>query len=188
MDNCKIMLRHARYRKNRIMAGQNGLTMIEIIMTLVIAGMLAAVAGIVNLSSGFVAARQNTAVAQKVQLALTRIVKELSECNSVSTTSSNTTQIAFEPRRAAGSDYSFSWSGTVGDPLILDTGGGNQDALIDNVKDFNLQYVTYNAAGTKVTSNTPSGAIDELVEVSLTSNTIGGMAFTVEVALKKHLL
>lgn len=176
------------YRIRPDINNRQGLTLIEIIVTLVIAGMLAAIAGvgIVNLSGAFVASRQNTEVAQKVQLALTRISKELGDCTNIELSpQSDLNQITFEPRRNPGSNYRFTWSGTPGDNLILDTGGGNQDILIDNVKEFKLQYVTY-ASGSKSQSDTPTQSNDLLISVNLTSNQIGGLGFSVDVALNKH--
>ena len=171
---------------------QKGLTLIEIIVTLVIAGMLAALAGvgIVNLTSGFVATRQNTAMAQKVQLAMSRIEKELSDSLSVVSAQSDGDTITFVPRRDSGSNYSISWSGTPADPLIMDTGGGNQDILIDNVQEFRVQYIAYRSDGSKDPRDTPTSSWtttdDKLISVNLTSKDAGNIGFNVEVVLNKH--
>lgn len=176
----------------RFASRQKGMTLLEIILTLVIAGMLAALVGVgmVNLSTGFVSVRQNTSVAQKVQMATSRVVKELSDSLSVVTAQSDNDTITFVPRRDSGNNYAFTWGGNSGDPLILDTGGGNQDILMNNVHEFRLQYVAYRSDGTKDPRDTPTSSWaatdDQLISVFLTSSEIGTLGFNVNVVLKKH--
>ncbi|MDF1615444.1 prepilin-type N-terminal cleavage/methylation domain-containing protein [Desulfurivibrio dismutans] len=69
----------ARPAKNR---RQCGFTLIEVIAVLVLAAMLAAIAGagLTAIARGYLMARESTAMAQKAQLALTRLSSELQVC------------------------------------------------------------------------------------------------------------
>ncbi len=70
---------------------KNGFTLIELVTVIIIAAILSAIAGmgLVQIANGYVFARKNAAVAQQAQIALTRLVKELSEMRSVSIRNSN---------------------------------------------------------------------------------------------------
>ena len=117
-----------------------GFTLIEVIATLVLIGMMAAFAGtgVVSGVRGYLLARENGAVAQKAQVALGRLTRELQECSNCSTPSPPADIIT-----AAGESFAFNnvvtgarvlaWSGTT---ITL-----NGDVLVDQVQNFNLAYL-----------------------------------------------
>jgi prepilin-type N-terminal cleavage/methylation domain-containing protein len=57
--------------------GNGGFTLIEIVISLVVAGILAAIAGmgIVSAISGYAAVRENVSLSQKMQLAVTQSIE-----------------------------------------------------------------------------------------------------------------
>ena len=117
---------------------EKGFTLIEVIVSLVLLGILSAIAGMgfVVVAKGYVFAKLNSEMVEKGQTAITRMVKELGDCT---ITAGNPTSITFN-RRSDGTLHTFSWEGASGNPLMLDN-----DTLIDNVNGFALAY--YNNAG-----------------------------------------
>lgn len=111
---------------------KNGFSLIEVIASLVLLGILTAAAGLglVYLSEGYVFARSNAEAVGKGQLALSRIVKEFSAIDSVSIGVSN----------------SITFTRSTGPSRTIAGGGGmvtiNNEPLIDNVSAFTLSYQT----------------------------------------------
>ena len=128
--------------KNRL-SDSNGFTLIEVIVSLVLAGIIGAVAvmGTVSFVKGYVFTKMNAATAQKGQIALIRIVKELNVAGAVS--SGTAASITFQSYKyGVAGTHTISWAGTVNDPLLLDG-----DILVDQVSNFVLAYHdTYNSA------------------------------------------
>ena len=126
---------------------EKGFTLIEVIVSLVLLGILSAIAGMgfVVVAKGYVFAKLNSEMVEKGQTAITRMVKELGDCTIIA---GNPTSITFN-RRSDGTLHTFSWEGASGNPLMLDN-----DTLIDNVNDFALVY--YDNAGKIVTATAAS--------------------------------
>ncbi len=132
-----------------------GLTLIEMIASLVLVSILVAIAGagLVNLSESFLFARATADTTQKAQLAMARMTKEFEHLTD--TTSGSATQIAFEAFHpdAPLDDlrrFTLSWGGTPGAPLHLTSilpSGSVTDILVDQVVRFELRYIYYDAAG-----------------------------------------
>jgi len=144
---------------------EKGFTLIEVIVTLVIVGIIAALAGmwLVNLANGYIFTVQNANTVQKGQLAITRIAKELGGLQSV--TSSSATSITFN-RIDAGNPSGIPIAlAQIGNTLQL-----NNHTLTDRVSTFNLDY--YNDDPTSTTpssswSTTPSNPT-RIIKVTLT--------------------
>lgn len=148
---------------------QGGFTLIEMIASLAIVGVLAAIAGIglVQITEGYLLSQAGAESAQKAQLAMSRMVKEFNYITDVSGGSSHSiTFDSFHADEAVDTirSFSISWNGTVGDPLLLtclDCPGGNvTEPLVDSVVTFDLAYIYYDTTGNlvTVTSRTPQWA------------------------------
>ena len=109
-----------------------GFTLIEVIVSLVLVGIIGAIAGmlLVQISKGFVFSKKTAATAQKGQITISRLVKEFSTITSIS--SGTATSITFT--RDPGVTHTISWAG-ANNPLLIAT-----DIVTDNVNSFNLQY------------------------------------------------
>jgi prepilin-type N-terminal cleavage/methylation domain-containing protein len=98
------MNRTERPRQRRLKK-QAGFTLIEIMVTLVIVGILATVAGTALVAgiNGYMSARENDAMAQKSQLAMARLSRELTEFTTVpSPIGSNATATSIIIERLSG--------------------------------------------------------------------------------------
>jgi prepilin-type N-terminal cleavage/methylation domain-containing protein len=144
-----------------------GFTLIEIIASLAIVAILAAIAGIglVQITEGFVLSRTGAEMAQKAQLAMARMQKEFDHITDVSAGSNLSIRFdSFHADEAFDTIRSFtiSWNGTAGDDLMLtchDCSGGNQtEVLVDKVAAFEINYIYYDAGGNLAvaTSRTPA--------------------------------
>ena len=114
---------------------EKGFTLIEIIISLMLVGIIAVFAGmgIVSVAKGFLFTKTNAETVQKGQAAFTRLVKEFTVISSV--TSGTSTSISFTSYKSALSEaHSVSWAG-AGTDLLLDG-----DILTDNVSAFELAY------------------------------------------------
>ena len=162
-------MRHV-YRADRspnLQRRQCGFTLIEMIASLAIVAILAAIAGIglVQITEGFVLSRTGAEMAQKVQLAMARMEKEFDHITDVSAGSSLSIRFdsfhADDPLDSIRS-FSISWNGTAGDNLLLtchDCPGGSQtEPLVDQVTGFAINYVYYDAGGNLVVAATRTPA------------------------------
>ena len=145
--------------KVRWISGEKGFTLIEVIVSLVLAGIVGAIAvmGTVSVVKGYVFTKVNSATSQKGQAAMVRIVKELNVVNSV--TSGNANRITFNSyRNGALVTHTISWAGTINNPLLLDG-----DVLMDRVSNFVMAY--YDTYNSQAQSNWSSSR--RLIEVTL---------------------
>lgn len=144
---------------------QGGFTLIEMIASLAIVGILAAIAGIglVQITEGFLLSHAGAESAQKAQLVMARMVKEFSYITDVAGGSSNS--ITFDSFHADETvdtirSFSISWNGTVGAPLLLTCldcpGGSVTEPLADNVVTFDLAYIYYDTTANLVTAASPT--------------------------------
>jgi prepilin-type N-terminal cleavage/methylation domain-containing protein len=124
------------------LSDQKAFTLIEVIVSLVLLGILAAIAGmgIVKITEGYVFTKQNAETAQKAQIAMARISKELGAATAVTAATANSISYI----RPGPVTNTIALSGTT----VQITG----TTLIDQVTAFTL---TYNYA-TGVTAPTPA--------------------------------
>ena len=117
---------------NNTNCNNRGFTLIEVIVSLVLVGIIGAIVGmlLVQISKGFVFSKKTAATAQKGQITISRLVKEFSTITSIS--SGTATSITFT--RDPGVTHTISWAG-ANNPLLIAT-----DIVTDNVNSFNLQY------------------------------------------------
>lgn len=119
---------------------KKGFTLIEIIATLVLVGIIVALvgAGVARIVEGLVFTRMTASTVQKGQVAATRLVNEFKNISSVAFGTS-TTSIIYYKKGAIGAQ-TVQKSGST---LLL-----NGDTLTDNVAGFQLRYFdTYSSAG-----------------------------------------
>lgn len=137
----------------------NGFTLIEIIATLVIVGILSALAGvgIIHIANGFVFQKRVGEAVQKGQIVMSKIVKELGEMTSV--TATGATYIRYL-RDAAPHNISLS-----GSNILFDG-----DVLTDDVSSFQLKY--YNLHDSIATGYSSTTGI---VEISVSLSVLDGI-------------
>jgi prepilin-type N-terminal cleavage/methylation domain-containing protein len=123
------------------MKNRAGFTLIEIMVSLVLVGLIASIAGtsVLTATRGYVFARENNAITQKAQLALNRLNREFIELSDIR--DANSTCVVYESpygRRAVASvggairyfpDYASA---------TCPTSGG--DILVDGVQSFSILY------------------------------------------------
>jgi prepilin-type N-terminal cleavage/methylation domain-containing protein len=109
-----------------------GFTLIEMIASLVLLGIMAVMAGlgIVQITKQYVFTQKAGETAQVAQVAMARMVKELTLVRSATSTGSGS--IVFDTPTLSG--RSISWAG-VNSPILM-----NGERLIDNIQSFTLSY------------------------------------------------
>jgi len=134
---------------------KNGFTLIEIIISLVLIGIVAAVVGMssVHMVKSFLFSEKNVDTLLKGQIAVARIYKELKNIKAVSASSANS--ITFTSYRDAATR---TISLNTNNELLLDA-----DILTDSVSSFSIAYYNnYNsAAGTTFAEGT------KIIEITL---------------------
>jgi len=124
------------------MKKESGFTLIEIIVTLIIVGIIATMAGmgIASGIKGYMLAKGNAAITQKSQMALARVSRELMELVDVTTA---------QPSRVTYSRFDFDSGNIVSRTVYLDSGSvkiasgstpSGGDTIVDDVGSFTLNY------------------------------------------------
>jgi prepilin-type N-terminal cleavage/methylation domain-containing protein len=170
---------------------QAGFTLIEIIVSLILVGVLAAMGGmaIVQVVQGYMMTRENSATTQKAQLAMSRITREIIEMINIP---SDATATALPINNAGGNRTIGLNSGALKMAFGADT-LTNGDILIDNVSAFTLVYYSRNASsGAVVTASTWPSTNDittlTTIDVNLQISRTGGgtLAFANRVAPRNN--
>ena len=140
--------------------GKKGFTLIEVIVTLLLVGITAALAGmwIVSVANGYIFAKMNASTTQNAQLAMTRLVKEFRTISAV--TAGTAGGITYDRPDVASGLLAGQTVLLNGDTLQL-----NGDILTDNVSAFTLAYC--NNVTDTVCSSTWT-ATSRLIEITLT--------------------
>ena len=164
------------------LSNEKAFTLIEVIVSLVLAGILAAVVGLglVRITQGYVFAKQNSETLQKAQIAMTRIVKELGAAEpqsgtATAITAAGTTSITFTRCEPIGSSIfisnTISFSGGYAYLNLNQTGNAN---LLNNVvTDGSSFFAYYDSAGNALTAPVPVariGRIDVTLKVTGANN------------------
>jgi prepilin-type N-terminal cleavage/methylation domain-containing protein len=126
------------------MLDEKGFTLIEAIVSLLLIGIMAAIAGmgLVKIVEGYVFAKQNAETAQKAQIAIARIVKELGAASAITTAGTD----SITSTRTGSGTIIISFANP---PNITVSVNGTAAPLIDNVTAFTPHY--FKAAGTEFT-------------------------------------
>jgi prepilin-type N-terminal cleavage/methylation domain-containing protein len=127
------------------MRDESGFTLIEITVSLVLVGMMAAIAGmgIVTGTKGYLLAKENSHMAQKAQIAMARIQRELMELTDIAARQTDPAFIIYDNttgRHAIArdnTDNTVKMYNLAPGATILPAGG---DILVDNVNSFTLNY------------------------------------------------
>ena len=156
----------------KIKTNEKGFTLIEVIVTLILVGITAVLAGmwIVSVANGYIFARTNASTTQKAQLAMTRLVKEFSAIQSVTTGS--TAGITFNRTVSATTSVPVTLS-LSGNALQLKVNDTEAQTLTDSVSAFTLRYCANNQINLATCSRTdwapPSGEEpSRVIEITLT--------------------
>lgn len=165
----------------RIIGSPAGFTLIEIIVSLILVGILAAVGGmaIVQVVQGYTTTRENSTTTQQSQLAMSRITREIIEMINIP---SDATATALPINSIDGIRTIGLNSGAVKIAFGADT-LANGDILIDNVSAFTLAYYSRDpSSGAVVTASTWPASNDittlTTIDVNLQINRTGGGTLT----------
>lgn len=117
----------------------DGFTLIEMIASLVLMGILATFmsVGVAKIIEGYLFTKDNAETTLKAQMALTRLMKEFSSIDGVTSGSKTSITYSYNKNGISIPNRTVSWSGSSNAPLLL---GGN--ILAKNVNDFELKYYT----------------------------------------------
>jgi prepilin-type N-terminal cleavage/methylation domain-containing protein len=153
-----------------------GFTLIELIASLVLLGIIAVIAGmgIVQITKQYVFAQKAGETAQVAQVAMARMVKELARVRSGSSIGTATAPVsitfATPPSETGTISWSGSDSGTFVKPILM-----NSLPLIENINNLTLRYYnTYNGSDTG--SYSATGTI--LIGISFTVTGADGISST----------
>jgi len=158
-----------------------GFTLIEIIVTLLLVGILAALGGlgIVQATKGYITVKENSEITQKVQLAMTRITREIVEMNDIPSTPSSTV-LPIKNVTQLDSSNNMVGNRTIGlsnNTIKMAFAGNsldNGDVLTDNISSLNFTYYSGNATWTYGSNINLLSAIDvsiTLIEPNMTFTT-----------------
>lgn len=151
---------------------EDGFTLVEIICTLILLGVIGAMStvGVLQITRGFVFSRDNTDAATKAQLTLLRIIKEFTAITTVGSGTAAAITFTSQHGPSTTKTYTLSLSGT--DLMLND--GATSDILLDKVTTFSLRYYdTYNG-----TPNANWSSTRRIIEVSITVQAADGAATT----------
>ena len=137
---------------------ENGFTLLEIIISVVVTTIIAAIVGIglIEIATGFTFSKKNYITAQQGQIVMARLKKEFSNMYNISNATATSITFTRSSDLLPRPIHVLSWAGTNG-PLIIDG-----DTLAAPVAAFSLTYFdSYSAIASTYTSST------SIVEIAL---------------------
>lgn len=127
-----------------------GFTLIEIVVTMIIVGIMASVAGLGILSGvrGYVFAKNNSAISEKAQLAMTRMNRTFIEVLDITTVGASPTRVTYNRLSGGVNTQETLYLDTSDNSVKLAAGGSTSggDTLVDNVNSLTLTYRTGSSA------------------------------------------
>jgi len=140
--------------------GKYGFTLIEVIAALVIIGILATImsVGVGKIFQGYLLTKDNSETTMRAQLAVSRIMKELTSIDGVSSGSKTSITYSYTRNGVSIPNRTLSWAGSANAPLLL---GGS--ILTQDIDDFEL---TYHTAHSDAGDNTWNGS-EKMIGVTL---------------------
>jgi prepilin-type N-terminal cleavage/methylation domain-containing protein len=128
----------------------SGFTLLEVIITLVLVGIISlfAVAAVLSAVQGFMQVRNNAETAQKVHVAMNRMSRDLLVASNIVSGASET--ITFDTVLPSGAAVRQTLAFANG---IVTLKG---KTLLDEVVNFNMSYIRYNSAGTELNESSYS--------------------------------
>lgn len=163
---------------------KKGFTLIEVVTSMVLIGIMALVAGfgLVKVSQGYLFARQNSETVQKAQIAMARIVKELSAATQISS-SSTADSITYTRPGAINNTIEISEN-------RLRMSGTMQGILTDAIVAGGSGFQYYDAQGNSINSSGTMDADIRRVDITLSVRGAGGhiSEFKNSVSIGKELI
>jgi prepilin-type N-terminal cleavage/methylation domain-containing protein len=162
------------------LSNEKAFTLIEVIVSLVLAGIMAAVVGLglVKIAQSYIFAKQNSETVQKAQIAMTRIVKELGAAEpsgtSTAITAAGTTAVSYKRREPIGSSTFMSNTISI-NPIPSSSNGQvqmNGATLINNVVTSSSSFAYFDAAGNITATLAKIRRIDITLSVTGAENQI----------------
>ncbi len=154
------------------MLNEKGFTLIELIVSMVLVGILAAIAGmgLVKITEGYVFAKQNAETFQKAQIAMARIVKELGAAEKASAaataiTTADADSVAYTRRQSSGSTTFIPNTITISNGLVQ-LSGTTVGILTNDVITASSGFAYYD--GTGATTSVPANI--RRIVITLTVN------------------
>ncbi len=165
------------------MTDQKGFSLVEVVATLTIVGVISAIAGLgmVQMVNGFVFSRENTEAVQTAQMVLLRLSKELRSADEI--TSGSSTELEWTGHNPVQAFRVY----RNGTSLMLETGGSARilaEGVIDQADSFRLSYLeSFDHTG----PDTSYTAETEMIEIELVLAGAGDvpMEFSYHVSLQK---
>jgi len=154
--------------RQRILRSDSGFTLIEVIVSLVLIGIMSAVVGggLVYVVQGFIFTKMNVATLQKGQVAMSRISMELKNISVVSGFSTATALTFDSYKDGVNKTRKISWNG--GDTIEIDDGDGVFHTLTDQTATTNgLKFMYYAMDESGHTTECSDKSEANIVEVTL---------------------
>lgn len=156
---------------------EKGFTLIEVVVSLVLVGIMAAVAGlgIVQATKAFIFTKEASVLGQKGDLAMSRIRRSVQNLTNVTAaTASSLTVWRLDKGVTVTESYSYS-----GGNLMLSFNGGTARTLTDSLQAFSLTFAKSDGSAW-----TPSSKVADLATVSVSSTIAGSQGAAVTYADK----